>query len=62
MGALGRTARSLTAKCQTNLVWSVRSARFGSAGASRTGEQRSDRKLAVLTVNAVVLPGRSLAG
>jgi hypothetical protein len=61
MGAIGRTARSLTAKCQTNLVLSVRSARFVSAGVSRAGEQRSERKLADLTATTVVLAGRSLA-
>ena len=37
MGAVGRTARSLPAKCQTNLVLSVRSARFGSAACGATG-------------------------
>ena len=41
MGALGRTARSLTAKCQTNLVLPVRSAIFPN------GETERQRSVAV---------------
>jgi hypothetical protein len=60
MGTWARSAspaRSLAAKCQTKFVFPVRTASFGSAGASRTGEQRSDGKLAGFTaIAAGVLP------
>jgi hypothetical protein len=36
MGALGSTARSLTAKSQTNLVWSVRSVRVATQEQTRS--------------------------
>jgi hypothetical protein len=60
MGALGRTARSLAAKCQTNLVLSVRSATFPN------GETERQRSVAVgkwpcSRLLLMSLAGRSLA-
>jgi hypothetical protein len=61
--ALGRPARSLAAKCQTNTLRWATVSEVGHSSGRRNGApaECSVRKMAVLTVNAAVLAGRSLA-
>jgi hypothetical protein len=63
MGAIGRPARSLAAKCQTNTLRWATVSEVGHSSGRRNGApaECSVRKMAVLTAIADVLAGRSLA-